>query len=162
MGLVNNRAICPACGGKIHTQARGLGALVPIRSGLLVQTGTRCQHCGEALTGRVGIDNRAISVTAEQAKQARRSGEPTPADIERQRAVHAEAHDRYQAKTAKRQATADLDRRLVDLLAGGPVTFAEAATRLGVSGWEISKAAGRLSGTVKASGMGKKRTLRLR
>ena len=60
MGMLNNRAICPNCGGKIHTQARGLGHLTLSRSGPPAQTGTECQFCGVALTGKVGIDNRAI------------------------------------------------------------------------------------------------------
>jgi uncharacterized protein (DUF983 family) len=45
MGVVNPRAICPHCGGKIHTQ--------------MGETGKHCQWCGEALTGRVGLDNKA-------------------------------------------------------------------------------------------------------
>lgn len=161
MGFINNRAICPNCGGKIHTQARGLGALIPVRSGVIAKTGTQCQHCGTALTGRVGVDNRAVSVAADEAKRARRSGEPTAADVERQRAIHQKAHDRYQVKAAKNASAAEMDRRLLNMLAAGPVTFADAAERLGASTMELARAQTRLGRQVKASGMGKKRTLRL-
>jgi hypothetical protein len=45
MGVLNPRAICPNCGGKIHTQAG--------------RTGRECQFCGVALTGKVGaVSNR--------------------------------------------------------------------------------------------------------
>lgn len=59
MGLRNNRAICPNCGGKIHTQPKGLGHITWMNSWFLVETGKECQHCGAALTGKVGPDNRA-------------------------------------------------------------------------------------------------------
>lgn len=48
MGLVNPRAICPNCGGKIHTQGGLLGDVFGHRTGLV------CQHCGVGLTGKVG------------------------------------------------------------------------------------------------------------
>ena len=60
MGIKNMRAICPNCGGKIATQARGLGHVTWMASGALVRTGTTCQWCGVALTGRVDGRNRAI------------------------------------------------------------------------------------------------------
>jgi hypothetical protein len=60
MGLRNTRAICPNCGGKLHTQPRGLGHLTWANSGALVETGTKCQWCHTALSGRVGLDNKAI------------------------------------------------------------------------------------------------------
>jgi len=60
MGLMNVRAICPNCGGKIHTQPKGLGHLTWMRNGPLVQTGSVCQHCGVALSGRVRLGNRAV------------------------------------------------------------------------------------------------------
>ncbi len=60
MGVRNTRAICPNCGGKIHTQPKGLGHFsLWANSWFLVQTGDECQHCGVALTGRVKYDNRA-------------------------------------------------------------------------------------------------------
>lgn len=59
MGVMNLRAICPNCGGKIHTQPKGLGHLTWARSWFLVQTGKSCQHCGVALTGKVKMDNKA-------------------------------------------------------------------------------------------------------
>jgi hypothetical protein len=59
MGIMNLRAICPNRGGKIHTQPKGLGHLTWARSWFLVQTGTTCQHCGVALTGKVKANNQA-------------------------------------------------------------------------------------------------------
>jgi hypothetical protein len=53
MGMRNLRAICPACGGKIHTQPKGLGHFTWMNSWLLSQTGPSCQWCGVALTGKV-------------------------------------------------------------------------------------------------------------
>jgi hypothetical protein len=61
MGVKNLRAICPKCGGKIHTQGRGLGKLTWASSSSLVKTGEECQHCGAALSGKVGIDGKAIA-----------------------------------------------------------------------------------------------------
>lgn len=66
MGVRNLRAICPACGGKIHTQAKGLGHITWANSWFLVQTGTECQWCGVALTGKVKADGRAELVGAPQ------------------------------------------------------------------------------------------------
>lgn len=60
MGLLNQRATCPNCGGKLHTRPRGLGYFTWMRSGPLVKTGTQCQWCGVALTGKVGWDNHAV------------------------------------------------------------------------------------------------------
>jgi|GEM_PF-6390994 len=60
MGVRNMRAICPSCGGKIHTQPKGLGHVTIGNSRALAQTGTECPNCGVALSGKVGIDNRAI------------------------------------------------------------------------------------------------------
>jgi DNA-directed RNA polymerase subunit RPC12/RpoP len=61
MGLKNMRAICPNCGGKIHTQAKGLlGSIALGANGTLVKTGTRCQHCGAKLTGKVTATNYAV------------------------------------------------------------------------------------------------------
>jgi hypothetical protein len=62
MGVRNLRAICPNCGGKIHTQPKGLGHFsLSSNSWFLVQTGTECQHCGAALSGKVGPGNKAIA-----------------------------------------------------------------------------------------------------
>ena len=55
----NTRAICPNCGGKIHTQPKGLGHFTWGNSWFLSQTGTECQHCGAALTGKVKVDGKA-------------------------------------------------------------------------------------------------------
>lgn len=173
MGLVNNRAICPECGGKIHTQGRGLGVLLPIRSGIAVQTGTRCQHCGVALSGKVGLDNKAILAEDDerrreerrqliaQARQVPAPAEPTAADRERQRQIHQKAHDRYEQKKAAGKNKSDLDAQLLALLAAGPVTVRDAATELGVSTMAVVGAQTRLGKRVKARGMGKKRTLTL-
>lgn len=60
MGVMNLRAICPNCGGKIHTQPKGLGHLTWARSWFLVKTGSECQHCGVALSGKVDSGNKAI------------------------------------------------------------------------------------------------------
>jgi hypothetical protein len=60
MGVRNLRAICPNCGGKIHTQPKGLGHFTWANSWMLVQTGTECQHCGVALSGKVAAGNKAI------------------------------------------------------------------------------------------------------
>jgi hypothetical protein len=60
MGLRNLRAICPNCGGKIHTQPKGLGHLTWANSWLTAQTGTECQHCGVALTGKITAAGRAV------------------------------------------------------------------------------------------------------
>ncbi len=60
MGVRNLRAICPNCGGKIHTQPKGLGHFTWANSWMLVQTGSECQHCGVALSGKVAADNKAI------------------------------------------------------------------------------------------------------
>ncbi len=68
MGIMNLRAICPNCGGKIHTQPRGLGHLTWARSAFLVKTGKECQHCGIALSGKVGLDNRAIAADDRRAR----------------------------------------------------------------------------------------------
>lgn len=61
MGLTNLRAICPNCGSKIHTQGRGLGRFTLGTSGALATTGTECPSCGAALSGKVGVDNKAIA-----------------------------------------------------------------------------------------------------
>jgi hypothetical protein len=63
MGVMNLRAICPHCGGKIHTQPKGLGHFTWARSWFLVQTGTECQWCGGALTGKVKADGTAEAAT---------------------------------------------------------------------------------------------------
>jgi hypothetical protein len=60
MGMRNMRAICPNCGGKIHTQPKGLGHITWANSWILVQTGTECEHCGVALTGKVRSNNKAV------------------------------------------------------------------------------------------------------
>lgn len=62
MGVRNMRAICPKCGAKIHTQPKGLGHITWANSGALVQTGAECPYCHVALSGKVGIDNKAILV----------------------------------------------------------------------------------------------------
>lgn len=76
MGVRNLRAICPACGGKIHTQPKGLGHFsLWANSWMLVQTGDHCQHCGVALTGKVGPDNGAVLAVTSQ------PGAPLPPPI---------------------------------------------------------------------------------
>jgi hypothetical protein len=60
MGVRNLRAICPKCGGKMHTQPKGLGHLsLWANSWVLVQTGSECQWYGVALTGKVNADGRS-------------------------------------------------------------------------------------------------------
>jgi hypothetical protein len=61
MGVRNLRAICPNCGGKIHTQPKGLGHFTWANSWFLVKTGSECQHCGVALSGKVAASGKAIS-----------------------------------------------------------------------------------------------------
>lgn len=61
MGIRNLRAICPNCGGKIHTQPKGFGHFTWANSWMLVQTGSECQHCGIALNGKVGPGNKAVA-----------------------------------------------------------------------------------------------------
>jgi hypothetical protein len=78
MGIMNLRAICPNCGGKIHTQPKGIGHLTWARSWFLVKTGTTCQNCGVALTGRVKVDNRAELATPKQAVTHRPDPATTP------------------------------------------------------------------------------------
>ena len=59
MGVMRMRAICPNCGGKIHTQPKGLGHFTWMANGpLLVKTGKIYQFCGVALTGKVDMQNR--------------------------------------------------------------------------------------------------------
>ncbi|HVC07148.1 MAG TPA: DUF2510 domain-containing protein [Solirubrobacterales bacterium] len=86
MGVMNLRAICPKCGGKIHTQPKGLGHLTWARSWFLVQTGTTCQHCGVALSGRVKAGNKAeLASEAERRanKKAARRQERSTSQAER-------------------------------------------------------------------------------
>lgn len=60
VGVRNLRAICPNCGGKIHTQPKGLGRIsLWGNSWFMVQTGTECQHCSQALTGKVKASGEA-------------------------------------------------------------------------------------------------------
>jgi hypothetical protein len=73
MGLKNMRAICPNCGGKIHTQPRGfLGSIAIGANGVLVKTGTTCELCGVTLTGRVTPTNYAV--LADRSGDSRRNG----------------------------------------------------------------------------------------
>lgn len=132
MGLINQRAICPSCGGKIHTQAALLGFLT-------AQTGRRCQWCGIALTGRVRWTNKAVSVEGDAARQRQRAAKTTE----------------------RRRPKDDLDRRLIELLGKGPVTIRDAAQHLDVSRTQVISAQTRLGKQIKASGVGKERTLRL-
>lgn len=80
MGMRNLRAICPNCGGKIHTQPKGLGHFTWANSWMLVQTGSECQHCGVALSGKVAADNKAIlAEDADKTWRERETGaEPKP------------------------------------------------------------------------------------
>jgi hypothetical protein len=133
MGVLNTRAICPSCGGKIHTQARGLGHLTWARSGPLVKTGSQCQWCGVKLSGKVGLDNVAIA-----ADDARATKQET-----------------------KQQARESLDEQLVELLEEGPMTLGELTERLGVSRTQVALAGARLGNRIKARGAGKKRTFTL-
>lgn len=81
MGLRNLRAICPNCGGKIHTQPKGLGKLTWMNSWMFVETGRQCQHCGVALTGKVTAGNRAVVDTT---KPTAPQSSPAPADETRE------------------------------------------------------------------------------
>jgi hypothetical protein len=147
MGLLNNRAFCPRCGGKVHTQARGLGHLTWARSGLLVQTGSVCQHCGVALSGKVGLDNRAILAETAQAQQDHRAEGRTV---------------RRDARQERKAGRADLDARVLDALASGPVTVYELATRFGVSRNQVRAVMVRQSGRVRSRGHRSRETLSLR
>jgi hypothetical protein len=66
MGVRNMRAICPNCGGKVHTQPKGLGRVTWLNSWFLVETGDHCQWCGVAFTGKVTVDNQAVLASAPQ------------------------------------------------------------------------------------------------
>lgn len=137
MGFKTNRAICPSCGGKIHTQARGLAAFGVGVSGPLVRTGTVCQWCGIALSGKVGADNKAIA-----------ADDP--------RILRKQAN-----QEAKQQARDDLASRIVALLEKEhTLTTREIASRLGVSHMNVATAGPRIP-HVKASGMGNGRRLTL-
>jgi len=83
MGVMRMRAICPNCGGKIHTQAKGLGHFTWMANGpLMVKTGTTCQFCGVALTGKVDMQNRAIlAPTQSKPINTRVSSQPARAVI---------------------------------------------------------------------------------
>ena len=54
------RAICPNCGGKIATRPKGLGNITWANSWLLAETGTECQFCGVALTGKITAGGKAV------------------------------------------------------------------------------------------------------
>jgi hypothetical protein len=99
VGIMNLRAICPNCGGKLHTQPRGLGHLTWARSGPLVQTGATCQWCGAALSGKVGFDNKAIA-----------ADDPRIRKQEERRAKRTRKQEELKAKKAERKArTEELD-----------------------------------------------------
>lgn len=147
MGLLNNRAICPQCGGKIHTQARGIGHLTWARSGLLVQTGSECQHCGVALSGKVGPDNRAILAETADARDAARA---------------ARRDARHEARAEVKAGRADLDARLLDALQSGPVTVPVLAERFGVSKNDIRRAVVRQATRIRSKGHRSRETLSLR
>ena len=85
MGIMRMRAICPNCGGKIHTQAKGLGHFTWMANGpLLVKTGTTCQFCGIALTGKVDMQNRAILAHAQShSMNSQTSSQPEPRVVSR-------------------------------------------------------------------------------
>jgi hypothetical protein len=59
MGLRNLRAICPNCGGKIHTQPKGIGHITWANSWFSVKTGEQCQWCNAKLTGKVNAGGQA-------------------------------------------------------------------------------------------------------
>lgn len=88
MGVMNLRAICPNCGGKIHTQPKGLGHFTWARSWFLVQTGTTCQHCGVALSGKVKADNKA-ELASEAQLRTRKKAAKTAARQQRRVAKEA-------------------------------------------------------------------------
>jgi DNA-binding NarL/FixJ family response regulator len=149
MGFKTNRAICPSCGGKVHTQARGIAALGVGVSGPLVKTGTTCQWCGIALSGKVGADNKAIAtddprILAKQAKQ------------------EAKQEAKQASQEAKQQAGDDLASRIVALLKEehGTLTTREIASRLGVSHMNVATIGPKIP-QVKASGIGNGRRLTL-
>ncbi len=138
MGFKTNRAICPSCGGKIHTQARGIAALGVGISGPLVRTGTSCQWCGIALSGRVGVDNKAIAAD-------------DPRILAKQ-----------ENQEAKQEARDDLASRIVTLLEEehGTLTTRAIASRLGVSHMSVATAGPKIP-RVRASGIGNGRRLTL-
>ena len=145
VGFKTNRAICPSCGGKIHTQARGIAALGVGVSGPLVRTGTRCQWCGIALSGKVGADNKAIA-----------------ADDPRILAKQAKQEAKQEQQEARQEARDDLASRIVALLEEehGTLTTREIASRLGVSHVRVATAGPKIP-RVRASGIGNGRRLTL-
>ncbi|MHB8175821.1 MAG: sigma factor-like helix-turn-helix DNA-binding protein [Thermoleophilia bacterium] len=118
MGVMNTRAICPNCGGKIHTQPRGLGHFTWARSGWLVQTGKQCQWCGIALTGKVGLDNKAISVAGAQAKQQKKT-QKMAARQQKQNVQRLKLNEQHQA--------------MINLIKDSPLPLEEVAKQLGIS-----------------------------
>lgn len=80
------RAICPNCGGKIHTQPKGfLGAIAIGANGPLTKTGTTCELCGVALTGKVTFDNHAVLVEPPKPPvEQRRNPNPLPPAVGRE------------------------------------------------------------------------------
>ena len=73
MGFLNPRAICPSCGGKIHAQSTMWNA---------PRTGTVCPHCGTALTGKVGFDNKAKPGPQAPPQQAPPAPQQAPPDAD--------------------------------------------------------------------------------
>lgn len=70
MGLRSLRATCPNCGGKIHTRPKGPGHLTWANSWVFAQTGTECQHCAVALTGKITAAGMAVLAGAPAPKPA--------------------------------------------------------------------------------------------
>jgi hypothetical protein len=67
MGFWSPRAICPGCGGKIHT-----------RTGLFRQvSGKQCQHCGVPLTGKVGVLTNMAVIDESRLPNEQKQRQPT-------------------------------------------------------------------------------------
>lgn len=113
MGFNNPRAICPNCGGKIHTQAAGPFAQ---------RTGTTCQLCGVALTGKVSWTNRAeLAVAAPTMTEPTQPKYPSTGPG---RVKFASRHGAVSGTSSAPDALQDLE-RLARLREAGALTEAE-------------------------------------
>lgn len=128
-------AYCPACGGAIAV--RGL---------LGIRTFKVCMHCGAHLSGRM-VGRLGVLAADDRARAEARAAS---------RAIRQQ--DRAEVKAGR----ADLDSRLLDALASGPVTVPVLAARFGVSKNDIRRAVVRQATRVRSQGHRSRETLSLR